>query len=122
MEQLIDVLELLAADADQQIASLPDFVVVTDELALLFSDAVLVARSGPHLMSTSTWTAVEDLSAMLERMSAVPALWSDDALRGAPEWSRVRSDARSILAERGQPPVPSRLIGLHYVPGSRDRA
>lgn len=122
MERLIAVLTLLAADADQQIAALPDFVVVTDELALLFSDEVLVARPGASLMSASTWMAVEGLGASLTRMSAVPSLWNDGALRCAPEWARIRSDARSILVELGRSTAPSPLAGLHYVPGPRDRA
>jgi hypothetical protein len=73
------------------------------------------------MMSPSIWAAIENLHAQLRQMSAVRALWTDDALARAPEWVQVRTDARSILAELGQPAMLPPLTWLHYVPGMRDR-
>jgi hypothetical protein len=120
VDRLIEVLRLLAADADQQVAALPDFVVVTDELALLYGDEVLVARARDRQALGSTWAAVEALDATLDRMSEIKSLWNNEALVSAPEWARVRSESRAILSDLGKPVDRPDLCWLHHVPGHRD--
>jgi hypothetical protein len=117
IETLFDALSLLAADADRQIAALPAFVVVTDELALLYDDQVRLHRMRAHGLPASEWAAVEALDATLLGMSSVPALWNNDALAQASEWAKVRAEARRILAELGRPVTVPVLPGVHYVGG-----
>jgi hypothetical protein len=97
IQALIDALRALAASADMQIQRLSDRV-GAQEFVLAFDDAYMLARDCRQL----TWTraqleALDEIDRELSRITAQAnsALWTEDALRDAPEWQHVR-----VLAER----------------------
>jgi hypothetical protein len=106
----------LAQDAATQRQLYPSFVCVADELALEFDEYLRALEDElPQL------TAAEQIRALDSRLSAMSgpdhaALWTDDALRDAPEWVEVRAAAQAVLQAMGwssRPPPNER--GAVYV-------
>jgi hypothetical protein len=76
-----------------------------DELALELDD---VADAGRRELPAEPRRVLDELDALLDSMSAEPALWDGGALDTAPEWQRVRELARHALTALGAPPVSPR--------------
>ena len=110
---LIDSLQALAAPADVQLARYPDFTVKADELALEFEDALLLVTSCQQIgMDDEQRDTLCGLDDLLTRMSGKEnsRLWTEDALRSAPEWEEVRRRAAATLRSLGfpvEPPPPT---------------
>ena len=120
IERLVIALRALAGPADAQLARFPDFVVKADELALDFADAHLLFAQCQQLEFTRTQRdAVADVDRLLDQMSgpAHAALWSERALREAPEWDTVRNAAKRALRELGYAEGPVPPSDATYVPG-----
>ncbi len=99
MERTIEALKLLACGADVQIAALPAFVVVADEIALIFDDelrALDVDACGPPIR-----VQLAAIEGRLSAMSDTKSLWTIDALRTASAWAEVRGAAAQILRMLG---------------------
>jgi hypothetical protein len=101
----------LAQDPATQIALFPAFVVVADELALDFEQHYLIVQDTLADLGEDVVARVADLDRALDGMSG-PAhldLWTDDALREAPEWEAIRELARQVLVSaawsEGPPPT-----------------
>ena len=120
LDYLRETLQALAADAEVQLARFPSFVVKADELALDFDHALTVARQGgDRTISSAQLASLLTVDGILTDMSdeASAHLWTDQALRGAVEWARVREAAsRALLAFDWpvDPPPPTQNV---YVPG-----
>jgi hypothetical protein len=108
MQRLIESLHLLAADADDQLAALPPFVAVADELALIFDDELRAAEPPAAIRD-----ALADLDAMLDRMSDDRTLWAIEAVHGDLAWTSVRDRARALLRALGE--EPRRCSAQRYV-------
>jgi hypothetical protein len=115
---LTSALQLLAADPDEQVAALPDFVHVPDELTLNFDDAMVLAprlrRAG--LLDDGATERLQELQSALQAIDR----WDLDALREDPAWSNVRERARDVLAHLGLPRGPIDLSSGQYVRGKPD--
>ena len=93
IDKLVECLRALAAPAQLQLARFPDVVCRADELALEYTDALLVASSCPQLQFTEEQRrALRNVDDLLDMMSGQESaqLWTDAALREAQEWSNVR--------------------------------
>ena len=104
IERLVIALRTLGGSADEQLARFPDFVAKPDELALDFDDAYLLLRQCQQLeLSAAERDAVAAVDRLLERMTGPEhrILWTEAALRHAPEWERVRDAARAALRVLG---------------------
>jgi hypothetical protein len=120
IESLIVALRALAAPAHLQLARFPDFVLKADELALDFADAHLLFTQCQQLEFTQAQRdAVNAVDRLLDRMSGSDhaALWSEQALRQAPEWDRVRRAAKLALRELGYAEGPVPPSDARYIPG-----
>ena len=108
MQPLREVLQALAAPAEQQIARYPQVAVTADELALEFNDALLLLESEAIKLNGDQLAMLLALDAFLNQMSGAERaeLWTSDALRSAPEWIEVREASREGLAVFGWPPDP----------------
>lgn len=75
---------------------------LSDEMALEFDDLFAIHRGRPSALGPAGGVLV-DLDRALERMSgeANAHLWTDQALRSAPEWREVR-----VLAARALTVLP----------------
>ena len=97
------VLQLLAADADDQLRYLQDAGIsgVVDELALEFEDTLpFVARLVEHgRVPADARTTLDALDEALDRLSDAGAqAWTEAALGSDPRWQRVRELAAISLA------------------------
>jgi hypothetical protein len=112
MQRLIESLHLLAADEADQRTALPPFVVVADELALIF-DAELRGTDLEELPA-AIQAQVKQLDETLDDMSITPELWADESLARA-EWAKVRDDARALLVALAEEPRRPNLFWLTFV-------
>lgn len=120
IERLIIALRALAGPVDEQLARFPNFVVKADELALDFADAHLLFEQCQQLEFTAAQReAVAAVDRLLDRMSGPEraALWTEQALREAPEWDRVRTAAKVALRELGYAEGRVPPSDAKYIPG-----
>src|SRR3982751_2382457 len=115
LAMLTSAVQLLAADPDEQVATLPDFVHVPDELAQNFDDTYVLAPQihAAGLLDERAMRALEPLNQSLEGISA----WTLEAVRADPEWASVRAQARAALQAMGAARGPIDLSWGAYVPG-----
>ncbi len=114
---LLDSILLVASSADEQLSSLPDFVVVTDEVATTFGDAFLLVpqleRAG--IISTDVVSALRKLDSHFNRMPDEDALMDPASLRDHPFWEEARRLATEALAKLGEEKRPPNLSGTIWV-------
>ena len=100
-EELRAAVLRLASAADTQIEYLHGLGMhdLCDELALEFDDLFFVHRASPDSLGGADG-ALSDLDRALKRMSgeANAHLWTEQALRSAPQWREVRALAARALA------------------------
>jgi hypothetical protein len=113
-DMLIEALRLAAAPHEVQVATLPDFVAVADEVALNVIDAY-------EVMDTSALSpgARKALAAVLRLIRQLPiespAMWEPATLDSAP-FEELRVRVTTVLRELGAAYEPPRLKGT-YVQG-----
>ncbi|HYO75720.1 MAG TPA: hypothetical protein VE010_04595 [Thermoanaerobaculia bacterium] len=102
---LIDALQLLAADAADQIRAFPSFVCIADEIALTFNDAVLLCLQNAEEDGTPEWlvAAVKEIDEKFDALSGsvAPDFWTAAALEDDVRWQELRGSARKILGQLG---------------------
>lgn len=101
--RLIQSLQLLASDCNQQILLFPDFVVVADEIALLYEENLIfldmLLRCG-HINEKQK-SELQDIDKKLENMSHRNNLWTLDAIRNSLEWDETRRCSHDLLISLG---------------------
>lgn len=100
IDELKRCLQALAQPADVQVSLFPDFVVVGDELALSFDEALTRHRAANGSFSSGQASSLEALDAYLEELSGPhnETFWCDPAsLESDPRWQRIRDFARTAL-------------------------
>ena len=126
LSNLIQAIQLLAADSETQLSHFPEFVHVPDELALTYSDSLLLVdqlavtklvgqqQQVKHKftngysdnMSTAhnghvkidVLAKLNHLDHILDNMSETQELWTVAALEKAPQWQQIRLLAREVLS------------------------
>lgn len=105
-QQLVEATQLLAADFAGQVAALPSFVHVPDEVLLHYDDAFLLM---PQVLEAGLITAeqaavAEAMHQALDTIS-VPQDYAVAlrALEHAPEWAALRAQARALLKALDEP-------------------
>lgn len=119
--------QALTLSAQEPLKLYPDFVSKTDELALDFAEALLVAKGNlKHLLSPTQLQALDLLETKLSSMSLngpnfSEELWSDEALSTDHHWVDVREISSDVLLIFGwpleSPPQDPRRRGGVYVRG-----
>jgi hypothetical protein len=120
IERLVESLRALAAPANVQLARFPNVVCKPHELALDYADALLLASDCPQLQLTDAQhRALRTLDDLLADMSVTGQLelWTETALRDAPEWADVRRAALAALAALDHPYEPPGQSAATYVRG-----
>ena len=124
LEMLVNATRLLASDADVQERTLPDFVVVTDELALNFDNAFQLSDQLMEngRLSQQQLAALQRVDKVLEDLTnrGEPRLWTLNALRESHEWQAVRAEARKALEALGVGTGTPSIEGLTYVGGDSE--
>lgn len=118
--QLVESLQLLSADYSTQVDALPKFVVVPDEIALIFHECVLLLDQ----ISEASFLREEDVRQLVEiddkfnEMSTEADFWSLESLRYHPEWNKIRMIAKEILRSLGVPQAKPDLDWITFVGGN----
>ena len=124
-EMLIDALYLLAADYQTQEKTLPDFVFLPDEVISIFSEAYLLFPQliDAGMVNDSQINSLKIISDLIKEMGGKKEqnIWSVEAMRNHPDWNRLRSFARSALAEFGKTLIPPHLGWISYVKGGKSQ-
>ena len=123
MAMLIEALRLLAADYHTQKSLFPDYVLVPEEIALVFHDCVLL---GDHLVSSGLLTnhqlesvAAIDRELELRSNQEQKDFWTEQALRSSETWEKIRRRAQEALGLLGSRMALPRLDWLTFVPGDQ---
>jgi hypothetical protein len=123
MNMLLQVVNLLATQYDQQVEAFPDFVLIPDEIALLFEDVSLFIatffREG--YITSSQKEKIDALSTLFDTMSENQGLWTREALKTSSQWQQVRVSAKEILESFHEEPHPPHLFWIHYMPDEKKR-
>ena len=115
---LVETTWLLAADFPIQVAALPDFVHVPDELLLEYDSAFALVPQlfEAGLLSSEQFALAEAFNTSLD------ALVVDEdyevalaAVERSPEWEAVREQARVLLAALGESLCPPDMSHAIYV-------
>ena len=77
---LIQSLRLVASPYDIQVLSLPDFVNVTDEIALIYNEAYIMAPQLNNIITPHIAKMLDDLDKLFEKMSEEESLWTIENL------------------------------------------
>ena len=102
---LVESVRTLAADADQQLRHIDALGAVSiDELGLELDDVWPGIRESRRLRPQEK-AAIDELYEYIDSMSgeANAALWTEDGVRTAAEWRRVRDLAAVALRELSDP-------------------
>jgi hypothetical protein len=121
-DALRSALQALAAPAGVQLARFPDFTMKADELALDFADALaLVRHNRAREIGPDQAAALEAVDGHLDRTSSPASahLWTEGAVRAAPEWAEVRRLAGAALQAFAWPVEPPPPSGTAYVGAGR---
>lgn len=96
-QSLIDVMRVLASPASAQLQYLRELGGASpDELGLSFDDYYLVARDE---FSADAQRVLDELNSLFDEMSGPSSgLWSETAVKVAPEWSKVRQLSTEFLS------------------------
>ena len=108
---LVEAVQLLAADYEAQVAALPAYAAVPDELALIYHDAYLLVdqMADAGQLTEKHLAKLRELDEEMDAMSGAENTdrWTLDALRSDPWWERMRllaGDAlRSLNVPRQRP-------------------
>jgi hypothetical protein len=122
LEGLVDALRLAAIPAAEQVKTLPDFVHVPDEVALLYDDAFRLVPQirEAELIEDDQVEVLAELDQLFEEMFAAAdqdQLWTVEAMSVDERWKRSRQIATNALAALGRSVGPPRLEGITWVPG-----
>lgn len=120
-ENLIQSIQLLAADYKTQISSLPKFVHVPDELALLYNDYFLLSNQflNERLITKQQLKNLKELDKTLDKMSGKKnaKLWTLEALKESQEWKNIRNLASKLLKDFGKRKEKPKINPKTYVKG-----
>jgi hypothetical protein len=113
--------QALAADAADQVRLFPAFVMVGDELALDFEEAMRSCRPAIAGLSERKRAAIDALDQQITALSGAwnEAFWSTDGVMSDPRWEQIRARAREVLLACGwavEVPGPSTAI---YIPADQ---
>ena len=116
VRNLVEALLLMAAPASEQMAALPDWIAMPDEIALLFDDAFVVLEPGD--LPAGRWPQIEAIATRLATLEEKPreSVWTLDALVRSTEWEDLRIAAQEALSALGVSPRAPQIDPGNYVP------
>jgi len=104
LSEIRRTLQVLASPAEDQLSYVQSLGPVgNDEMALEFDDVAPAALSlrGSEYITDQQAAGIEEVNKQLRTMSGREnaELWTDDAVRIAPEWARLRELAATALSQ-----------------------
>ena len=122
LNQVIDSVHLLAAEAEVQLSSLPDFVHKPNDISTTFEVvyAYVPELVEAGLLSKRVKLHLEQIDSFLDEFVQLArkdgTLWTDDAIRTHPKWQELRVLAITALKELGEIRRQPKLDWVTYVP------
>jgi hypothetical protein len=103
VEQLLQVIRLLALEPSEQAAAFPEFVDFVDELALLFGDQyeVVKEQSGPDKLGHAARDLLETIDKAFAKMAGHHEFFTPNATSEREEWLTIRDAARRLVVLLG---------------------
>lgn len=119
LTSIIESVKLVAAPHEIQIAALPKFVLVTDEIALTFGDAYLLV---PQLVTSGlidpiAARALKDLDDWFDQMPQDGSVVDTKSLESHEFWKTARRLAATALNALGHQISPPNLSHVKWVGG-----
>ena len=116
---IVQSLKLLAANFEDQVISLPNYVHCTDEIALIFDDAFrfLPLLKQENLISNEVYRNIIKLNDLLDKMSNDKTLWNLLSLKSDQSWINIRIMSRSILEMMNEQFEKPNLSYINWVKG-----
>lgn len=118
LNQILETLELLALNYEEQIQVLPKFVLVPDEIALIFDEtfsthSILLEE----LLNDVQFEHLNVVKGIFDDMDLNPyhQLWTLEALKTQKEWQNVREVARSLLNSFDHKRQVPKLSWIQYI-------
>jgi len=96
---LIQSLKLIASPHHIQISCFPDYVNVTDEIALIYNESYIMLPQISSIMSPHIVKLLDELDELFEEMSRDKALWNINNLERNFYWTKSRDLGSRILVE-----------------------
>ena len=102
---LIQILKLIASQPKVQMDTLPKFVNVADEIALMYDDIFLMLPQleKEDLISSNVCDILIKINELFREMSKDKSLWSVEKLKNDIFWEKSRSLAQDALKELNEP-------------------
>jgi hypothetical protein len=118
--QLVESIQLLAADYSTQVDALPKYVVVPDEIALIYHECVLLLDqiSEAGFLKEEVARQIVELDDKFNKMNLEANFWSLESLQRHPEWNKIRMVAKNILRSLGVPQSKPDLDWITLVDGN----
>ena len=116
-KQLIQSLNLAASPASIQISSLPNFVHVPEEVALIYNDSYLMIPQLSDTLSESVIKMLNELDLLFEKMSNNKSLWTIECLKHDIDWENIRRLSMLILVELGESYTEPNIEGFSWING-----
>lgn len=118
----VDGVLLLALDPHELLACLPDFVPLADELGLTYDDGFILLDQlvEGRVVTPEAAEIAQAIDSTFDTMDGRehPDLWTEESVAGAAEWAEIRSLARTLLKELGEPLRAPTFAGVTYVQGA----
>jgi hypothetical protein len=120
-DRVIEIVQLVAAEAPTQIASFPDYVEVPDEIAIEVGELAALleeaSRSALDEISDDERGIVKELDSLFSRFSGADHLdvWTLAAMETHSVWLDTRELAERWLAAKGIPRRAPNLFWLIFV-------
>jgi hypothetical protein len=121
---VVSALRLVVLTADEQVAALPEFVHVPDEVALIYDDAyrLVPPLTAGEFLTPEQAAALDRLDRHFASMteSSNKALWTIAAMATGEQWATSRALARDALASLGESPGAPDFEGTRWIQGRRE--
>lgn len=120
LNMIIESLQLLAADSDTQIQSLPKYVHIPDEIALIFSDTfqLIYQNKNSLLLNDFQFQKLCEIDNFLNNMSEENhKIWTLEALNENDKWEKLRKMALEILKSLNIKKQNPNLYWIRYIEG-----
>lgn len=115
-ERFIDVLNLLGSNYEIQIDVFPSFVVIPDELALMFDDEFRRVRN-QNTITEDQFLLLNKIDSIFEKMGGIEKYWTLEYLSEGSEWAEVRLIAIKLLLSFGETPKRPKMNWMKYTEG-----
>lgn len=102
INRLFEVIKLIAASYEDQIKFFPSFVIIPEELALLFDDVYKDIQQiyKDKVVSIDSLKLLIKIDKLFDTMSKDPSKWNITSLKLDSDWNCIRNYAKTILEKQ----------------------